>query len=456
MANPPLGITVTPPTGPVAKDTNVVPFGNVTPSQAAQAGSAYSQAYNALNSIVGSSTQTLKYDQGILAVGNMPAAKRNSLNSLLMSLGYANAKNQHELQSHWNSVLSEYKSGLAANANLTLYGMVAGQINSGSWNTTPTSKVKHYFVPPVGTSYNVNTNTFQIAPAAATSPSATSQASTLNSVEMQMENWGFPEQTIKKMTPRLVAAVASGVDTTKGIDVWLREQPEYAQQFPGNITRMKNGLPPLKEDVYTSFVQAMQEAGRAAGLPQGFLTSSEIGTLIANEVKPAEFTKRLTNAFESVQNADPTVLQALQDHFGLTPGHLAAWALDPKKATDLIAQQVQEAKYMSETQMAGMKQGMSVQQAEQLYQYGQTTGVGESGIRSDIDQAARQQSLIGSAPGQVRQGVSQQQLIAGTAGYDPKARQAVAISKAEQAAPTSGGGGDLMSQKGVVGAGYAE
>jgi len=453
------GLDIKLPTGGGASGSNptVTPLGNVNAQAAARAGSAYSQAYSYLSTVFNNGSQQLNFEEGRLAANKMSAAQRNALNSLLVSMGYANAKNQQQLQSHYDEFLGEYRKGLAANSNLTLYGMVAGTINGGQWNTTPNaaSGTKHYFVPPAGTAYDPNSNTFQVSPAGVTNPSGSSQASTLDSVELEMENWGFSEKTIKAMSPRIVSAIAGGVDNTKGIDVWLREQPEYAQQFPGNITRMKNNLPPLAESTYTSYVQAMQEAGRSAGLPAGFLTNQEIGTLIANEVKPTEFTKRLTTAYEAVQQANPTVLQALQENFGLTPGHLAAWALDPKKATDLIAQQVQEAKYMAETQAAGFNQGMGVEQAQNIYQYAQTAGLSEASVRSGIDTAARYQSLEGSAPGQARAGLTQEQLIGSQVGGDAGAKQAFDIARAQQMTPMQGGGGDIMNAKGVTGAGFA-
>ena len=450
-----LGITLPTPTGGGSNPTVVV-LGKATAQQAAKAGSAYSQLYTQLRTVLGTQDQSYTTDKALPNAATMTSQQRNALHNLLVSTGHK-ANTIGELNAGLDGILKDYRTGLAGNKNLTLYGMLANQyVNSGQWNTTPASTSKHYFIPPQGTSYNPESNTFQVSPAGVTNPSGSSQASTLNSVELEMENWGFPEQTILKMTPRITSAIAGGIDSTKGIDVWLREQPEYAQQFPGNIARMKQGLPPLSETTYTAYVQAMQEAGRNAGLPQGFLTNQEIGTLIANEVKPTEFTQRLTTAYESVQKANPAVLQALQQNFGLTPGHLAAWALDPHKATDLIAQQVQEAKYMAETQMAGFQQQMSAQQAQALQQYQQTAGVSEGSIRGAIDTAARYQGLEGSAPGQARPGLTQEQLIAGVTGYDPTAKAAVEQGRAAEAAPMQGGGGDVATAKGVIGAGFAQ
>ena len=393
-----------------------------------------------------------------ISVGGPDKTQLQQLNTLIGMAGYGYVKPNDKtplktLKSHYDSFLSAYKTGLVANPKMTIYDFINGMYQKGQLldpSTLGTSGTggggsKHYIIPP----------TSPTGPAGVGSPTPTTVATTYDGLIGQLENWGFNEKQLGTLGPRAWKAINSGVDTSKGIDVWLRQQPEYAQQFPGNIARIKQGLPPLAESTYTSYVQAMQEAGRAAGLPTGFLTGKEIGTLIANEVKPAEFTQRLTNAYEAVQKADPAVLQALQQHYNLKPGQLAAWALDPHKATDLVSQEVQQAKYMAETKMAGFNQDMSAKQAQSIAQYQATAGVSEGAIRQQIDTAARYQALEGQAPGQQRAGLTQAQLIGAQVGNDPAARQAFDIARAQQMTPMQGGGGDIMNAKGVTGAGFA-
>ena len=131
------GLDIKLPTGGGASGSNptVTPLGNVNAQAAARAGSAYSQAYSYLSTVFNNGSQQLNFEEGRLAANKMSAAQRNALNSLLVSMGYANAKNQQQLQSHYDEFLGEYRKGLAANSNLTLYGMVAGTINGGQWNT---------------------------------------------------------------------------------------------------------------------------------------------------------------------------------------------------------------------------------------------------------------------------------------------------------------------------------
>ena len=307
-----------------------------------------------------------------------------------------------------------------------------------------TGTVKRYLIPPVQ----------EGGLAGASNPTPSSVASSYDNLVNGLENWGFSKQQIASLGPRAFAAINGGLTSKGGVNSWLRQQPEYAQEFSGNIERMKKGLPPLAENLYTSYVQQMQEYGRAAGLPQGFLTNAEIGTLIANEVKPAEFAQRLADGYTAVMKADPSVLKNLQA-FGVQPGQLAAFALDAKKAEPLISQQVNAAKLMSAAQDAGFQQQLKADQAMKFAQFAEAPGQSMSGVAQGIQQAGTMKGLMGTAPGQARQGLTQDQLLQGAVGTSTAAQQTLAGAQQAQAAPLKAGGGDVINQKGVVGAGYA-
>ena len=153
-----------------------------------------------------------------------------------------------------------------------------------------TGTAKKYLVPP--------NNPGDLAAVGNASP--TTVANSYDNLVNGLENWGLSKQQIASLGPRAFAAINSGITAKGGINSWLRQQPEYAQQFSGNVQRMQKGLPPLAENLYTSYLQQMQEYGRAAGLPAGFLTNAEIGTLIANEVKPTELAQRLADGYTAV------------------------------------------------------------------------------------------------------------------------------------------------------------
>ena len=300
---------------------------------------------------------------------------------------------------------------------------------------------------------------------ASTSKSLAAQ-STADAIEGRLMDYGFSQQQLKALTPIIQQQALSGLHASaimsKLMSVDAKGNPNtpesaiYFQRFPGNLERVKQGLPPLAENVYISYENSMYETARQYGLPRGTITPQVIGNLIANRVSPSEFNQRVQQGYVAVEKADPAVKQQLQTMFGVTPGQLAHYFLDPKNAADKITQQVQAAKYGAEAKMAGFDSQMSAQQAMGLAQYQATTGASEGTIRQQIDTAARYQALEGQAPGQQRAGLTQAQLIGAQVGNDPAAKQAFDIARAQQITPMQSGGGDVMTAKGVVGAGFAQ
>lgn len=285
-----------------------------------------------------------------------------------------------------------------------------------------------------------------------TNPGATTQQSAYETILNAVDQLGFTKQQVAQLAPWAFAKAQAGENST-AIMIDLRNTPQYAQQFPGNVERIKQGLPPIKETIYNDYSERMMEIARAAGLPGGFVTQKEIGALIANNVSPTEFQTRISQGYEAVDKTDPAVRMQLQTMFGANPGHLAAYFLDPHRATDLIAQQVQAAKYGVEAQQAGLGQ-ISGEQAMKAVQYAATDQLSPAAIRQGIMQAGHMEDLTGQAPGQKSASVTGNQLFGSVTG-DASAKQAVDVAQAQRTAPFVQGGGLLATAKGVVGAGFA-
>lgn len=74
-----------------------------------------------------------------------------------------------------------------------------------------------------------------------------------------------------------------------------------------------------------------------AGMPEGYYdTPSDFNDLIANSVSAAEFKSRVDTAFDALNNADQFTVDALQRYYGLSNSDLAAYLLDPTKATPVL------------------------------------------------------------------------------------------------------------------------
>jgi hypothetical protein len=300
-----------------------------------------------------------------------------------------------------------------------------------------------------------------------------------------MQSWAYGELT--KLT-------AQGMDTsTMGQQVALdvQQTPEFAKAYPGIIALRNAGLPPMSVADYQSYTTSVMQAAADAGLPKGFMSKTEIGQLVANQISPAEVTQRIKNGYEAAAFASPQVITELGTYFpqifpgglpvgasnagGLagstgptttggvrytagggnamtigtgTQGALAAYYLDPGRAYDVLINQLTQAQIGAEGVETGFGQ-ISAGQAARLQQ----AGITEAEARTDFGKINKLQPLETPLPGVPGGTMSQQDLINyGFFGANPQELENV---QAVRKAPFSGGGGYAQTARGTVGAGYA-
>lgn len=115
--------------------------------------------------------------------------------------------------------------------------------------------------------------------------------------------------------------------------------PGFNQRIANGYGNGSPGSTPLEAiAAYSSYTAQAQAMGRQAGLPQGFMTPTEIGNLWAGDVSPDELSTRITQGFANAMAAPPDVRQHLQDYYGVSTGGLAAYYLDPNNALPILQQ----------------------------------------------------------------------------------------------------------------------
>jgi hypothetical protein len=288
------------------------------------------------------------------------------------------------------------------------------------------------------------------AQAATAAAKAARQQSSVDIISEHLANMGFTDDQLKQLAPFVASQVHSGLSQT-AVYANLRQTPQYAQRFPGNAERIKMGLPALNESTYIAYEDRTKEIARSYGLPSAALTPQVIGNMIANGVSPTEFENRVTAGYEAMQKADPQTLHALQTYYNLNPGDIVHYIIDPKNGAAALDRKVTAAKIGGDVQAAGL-QDITRQQAEDFAKFQASKGVN---VAQGIQQAGQLKELTGTAPGQARQGLTQDQLLQGAVGTSTAAQQTLAGAQEAQAAPLKAGGGDVANQKGVIGAGYA-
>ena len=216
----------------------------------------------------------------------------------------------------------------------------------------------------------------------------------------------------------------------------VKETAEYAKRFAGNEARRRAGFNVLSEEAYSGQENTYRQLLRTAGLPAGFYDSNEDFTaFIAGDVSPSELNTRINDGYNAVKNSDPQVIAEMQRLYGVDDSQLAAYFLDPVKATPILLRQAQASQISAQaTRQAGTE--ITAQQAEQLAIEGVTTQQAQAGFAT-IGQA---QELFNPLAGEQGVGMTQQEQIGAVFSTDAAAAQRLRKKQAERTAAFQGGG----------------
>lgn len=236
---------------------------------------------------------------------------------------------------------------------------------------------------------------------------------------------------------------------SKYIDADTSSQDAIKKRFIGNEGRIKAGLQPLPPKEYIQAEQTYANTLKNNGMPQGFYDQpDDFQKLIAGNVSAVEFGNRIQQGYMAAQAAPQAVKDQLSNLYGITNQDLAAYFLDPTKATDVIGRnknstlfgrQIQAAQIAAQGQsQAGIQIGMGT--AEDLAAQGITADQAQQGFQ----QIGTTQELFNPLQGE--QAISQEQQIAGTFGTNAQARQAIATRKRSRQAAFETGGGFASTQ----------
>jgi len=238
-----------------------------------------------------------------------------------------------------------------------------------------------------------------------------------------------------------------GVVDTNIIMGRLRATPEYKQRFAGNEQRRKAGLNVLSESEYVALENSYRQLMRQSGLPTGFYDSNDDFTaLIASDVSVGELSERVNQGFEAVMNADPEVVSEMRRLYNIGDGELAAYFLDPERATPTLLRQARSA------QIAGT----FVQQADMQLTQAQALQLEAAGVSPEQARAGAQvitgaQELFAALPGQTGEAITQEEQIAGVFGTSAAAQQRIRRRTRERQAAFEAGGGFAAQGSQVTG-----
>jgi hypothetical protein len=214
----------------------------------------------------------------------------------------------------------------------------------------------------------------------------------------------------------------------------IRETPTYQQRFAGNAARVKKGLPELSPSDYIALENYYRRTMQSSGMPTGFYDqTSDFADLIANDVSPQELDSRIQDGYSAVANADPEVKRQMQELYGVSEGQLAAYFLDPQKATPVLKRQAQAAQIAARAQEQGGIQ-ITGSYAENLASRGITEQQARAGFAEIGALGELRQTFAGETA------LSNEQLANAAFGLDVQAQQELERRKRLRTGEFAGGG----------------
>jgi hypothetical protein len=238
------------------------------------------------------------------------------------------------------------------------------------------------------------------------------------------------------------------IDADAGIDVIgdaLRDTTEFQTRFAANAARVKAGLPELSVTEYIGLEKGYEAAMKGSGLPAGFYDDpQDFANFISANTSVAEVQSRVNDGYKAVADANPQVIAQMKELYGVGDGELAAYFLDPQKATPILVRQARAAQISAEgKRQAGIQ--LSAADAEALAR----ENVTQTEAQTAFGEVGRQQELYNPLLGE--QAITQQEAIGAATGTDQAAKQRVESRKRQRQAAFAGGGSFATSQTGMSG-----
>lgn len=216
----------------------------------------------------------------------------------------------------------------------------------------------------------------------------------------------------------------------------IRQTEQYRARFAGNIARRSAGFNVLSEAQYVALENSYRQTLRASGLPTGFYDAPDDFTaLIGGDVSVAELSSRINEGYLAVQQSNPQVINEMRRLYGVDDSMLAAYFLDPAKATPMLLRQARAAQIASEATLQAEQQ-IQAATAEELA----VAGVTQEQARQGFQAIGAAQELFVPLPGTTEQAITQEEQIAGVFGTSGAAQQRLRQRQRQRQAAFEAGG----------------
>lgn len=232
----------------------------------------------------------------------------------------------------------------------------------------------------------------------------------------------------------LYAKEEVNIDNPDALLFALRDTTEYKTRFAANARRAAKGLPELDPGSYLGLENQYRDTLRSNGLPIGFYDqTSDFEKLIEGDVSPSELQSRITNGYRQIADADPEVRRQMRELYNVDEAGLAAYFLDPERATPLLERQARAAQIAARSrEQAGIQLGAL--SAEELVARGITPSAAQEQFARMGQLAGLYQEMGGE------EALTEQEKIGAAFGYDVAAQQALERRRAQRVGEFQAGG----------------
>jgi hypothetical protein len=241
-------------------------------------------------------------------------------------------------------------------------------------------------------------------------------------------------ELVNEIRAALANRTITGSSSIDEIGIQLRESPAFKRRFVANEQRRAAGKPVYSVSQLLQLESQYRRNLRDSGMPAGFYDDpTSLTNFIVNDVSPDEILARVTQGYQAVRNADPTVVNELKTLYNLDDGSIAAFFLDPQKAQDNILRAARAAEVAAQARkQAGI--ALTATSAEQLVRQGVSEAQAEAGFTTLRQEESLYRPLMGE------EGITQEEAIAGTLGTSAEATQRIATRKRRRKGTFEAGG----------------
>lgn len=241
-------------------------------------------------------------------------------------------------------------------------------------------------------------------------------------------------ELINEIRAALANRTITGASSVDEIGIQLRESPAFQRRFAANEARRAAGKPVYSVTQTLLLESQYRKNLRDSGMPAGFYDDpTSLQNFLINDISPDEILSRVTQGYQAVRNADPTVINELKTLYNLDDGSIAAFFVDPTKAQDNILRAARAAEIGAQARkQAGI--GLTAQTAEELVRQGVTEAEAQTGFTTYKQQESLYRPLMGE------EALTQEEAIAGTLGTSAQAAQRVGTRKRRRKGEFEAGG----------------